>query len=174
MLKLRDLHAWYGKSHVLHGVNLQVQAGEIVALLGRNGSGRSTTVKSVMGLVDARGSATWNGQALLGRKPFEIAHLGLGYVPETTAAAVGHEALQRRRSNDPGHEENIAFHEPAPPDRPTPGDAADHRDRQAALIGAREIAADERTSLPFRLPRKACNQGIEGRKREIRRCTQAE
>jgi branched-chain amino acid transport system ATP-binding protein len=82
MLQLKDLHAWYGKSHVLHGVNLQVRPGEIVALLGRNGSGRSTTVKAVMGLVDAQGSATWNGQALLGRKPFEIAHLGLGYVPE--------------------------------------------------------------------------------------------
>ena len=82
MLQLKDLNAWYGKSHVLHGVNLQVQPGEIVALLGRNGSGRSTTVKAVMGLVDAQGSVSWNGQGLLGRKPFEIAHLGLGYVPE--------------------------------------------------------------------------------------------
>ena len=82
MLELRDLHAWYGKSHVLHGVSLQVMPGEIVALLGRNGSGRSTTVKAVMGLVDAKGSVTWNGRELIGRKPFEIAHLGLGYVPE--------------------------------------------------------------------------------------------
>ena len=82
MLQLKELNAWYGKSHVLHGVNLQVQPGEIVAVLGRNGSGRSTTVKAVMGLVDAQGSVSWNGQGLLGRKPFEIAHLGLGYVPE--------------------------------------------------------------------------------------------
>ena len=82
MLQLQDLHAWYGKSHVLHGVTLHVNPGEIVALLGRNGSGRSTTVKAVMGLVDAKGSVSWNGQSLIGRKPFEIAHLGLGYVPE--------------------------------------------------------------------------------------------
>jgi branched-chain amino acid transport system ATP-binding protein len=82
MLQLTDLNAWYGKSHVLHGVALHVRPGEIVALLGRNGSGRSTTVKAVMGLVDAKGSARWNDVELLGRKPFEIAHLGLGYVPE--------------------------------------------------------------------------------------------
>jgi branched-chain amino acid transport system ATP-binding protein len=82
MLQLDALNAWYGKSHVLHGVTLHVQPGEIVALLGRNGSGRSTTVKAVMGLVDAKGSARWNGDELLGRKPFEIAHRGLGYVPE--------------------------------------------------------------------------------------------
>jgi branched-chain amino acid transport system ATP-binding protein len=83
MLHLKDLHAWYGKSHVLHGVSLQVRPGEIVALLGRNGSGRSTTVKAVMGLVQADGAAVWNGHALLGRKPFEIAQLGLGCVPES-------------------------------------------------------------------------------------------
>ncbi len=82
MLKIRDLHAWYGKSHVLHGVTLQVNPGEIVALLGRNGSGRSTTVKAVMGLIHAEGSVQWNGRELIGSKPFEIAQLGLGYVPE--------------------------------------------------------------------------------------------
>ena len=83
MLKIDQLHAFYGKSHVLHGVNLEVGAGEIVALLGRNGSGRSTTAKAIMGLVDWQGSITWKDQPLTGRKTYEIAHLGLGYVPES-------------------------------------------------------------------------------------------
>ena len=83
MLKVDQLHAYYGKSHVLHGVNFHVAPGEIVALLGRNGSGRSTTAKAIMGMVHAEGSVDWKGQSLLGRKPFEIAHLGLGYVPES-------------------------------------------------------------------------------------------
>ena len=83
MLKVDQLHAYYGKSHVLHGVNFDVRPGEIVALLGRNGSGRSTTAKAIMGMVHAEGSVDWKGQSLLGRKPFEIAHLGLGYVPES-------------------------------------------------------------------------------------------
>ncbi len=82
MLALNDVHAFYGKSHILHGVNFHVGAGEIVALLGRNGSGRSTTVKAIMGLVDARGSVRWREQELVGRKAFEIAHAGIGYVPE--------------------------------------------------------------------------------------------
>jgi len=82
MLQVQDLHAYYGKSHVLHGVSFSVGKGEIVALLGRNGSGRSTTAKAIMGLVDAQGSIDWLGQQIIGRKPFEIAHLGLGYVPE--------------------------------------------------------------------------------------------
>jgi branched-chain amino acid transport system ATP-binding protein len=82
MLKVENLHAFYGKSHVLHGVSFGVQPGEIVALLGRNGSGRSTTAKAIMGLVDCEGSVLWNGQDIQGRKTFEIAHLGLGYVPE--------------------------------------------------------------------------------------------
>lgn len=82
MLKVENLHAFYGKSHVLHGVHFDVKPGEIVGLLGRNGSGRSTTVKAVMGLVDAKGSVRWRDQEVLGRKAYEIAHLGLGYVPE--------------------------------------------------------------------------------------------
>jgi branched-chain amino acid transport system ATP-binding protein len=82
MLKIQNLHAYYGKSHVLHGVSFDVGQGEIVALLGRNGSGRSTTAKAIMGLVDCEGSIEWKGQAIQGRKPFEVAHLGLGYVPE--------------------------------------------------------------------------------------------
>ena len=83
MLKINHLHAWYGQSHVLHGVSLNVGAGEIVTLLGRNGSGRSTTAKAIMGLVQAQGSITWNGHNLVGKKTFEIAQLGLGYVPES-------------------------------------------------------------------------------------------
>ena len=82
MLSLHNLHAFYGKSHVLHGVHFEVRPGEIVALLGRNGSGRSTTVKTIMGLVDGTGSVKWKGSEILGRKAFEIAHAGIGYVPE--------------------------------------------------------------------------------------------
>ncbi|GAA4339334.1 ABC transporter ATP-binding protein [Variovorax defluvii] len=82
MLKLEDIHAYYGKSHVLHGVSFGVNAGEIVALLGRNGSGRSTTAKAIMGLVHAEGGLHWKGQDILRRKAYEIAHLGIGYVPE--------------------------------------------------------------------------------------------
>jgi branched-chain amino acid transport system ATP-binding protein len=82
MLKLENVHAFYGKSHVLHGVNLEVGQGEIVALLGRNGVGRSTTVKTIMGLVHGTGTVNWSGDQILGRKAFEIAHKGIGYVPE--------------------------------------------------------------------------------------------
>ncbi|MEX1165899.1 MAG: ATP-binding cassette domain-containing protein, partial [Hydrogenophaga sp.] len=82
MLEIKDLHAYYGKSHVLHGVSFDVGKGEIVALMGRNGSGRSTTAKAIMGLVDCTGALQWRGQSIQGKKPFEIAHLGLGYVPE--------------------------------------------------------------------------------------------
>ena len=82
MLEIQDLHAYYGKSHVLHGVQFSVGKGEIVALLGRNGSGRSTTAKAVMGMVECTGSVDFKGQQTAGRKPYEIAHLGIGYVPE--------------------------------------------------------------------------------------------
>ena len=82
MLEVENLHAYYGKSHVLHGVNFTVGEGEIVCLLGRNGSGRSTTAKAIMGLVQASGSVRWRGQPLLGKPPHDIAQLGLGYVPE--------------------------------------------------------------------------------------------
>ena len=67
MLTLQEVHAYYGKSHVLHGVNFDVRGGEIVALLGRNGSGRSTTVKAIMGLVDCAGSVQFKGQEVLGQ-----------------------------------------------------------------------------------------------------------
>jgi len=82
MLQLTGLHAYYGKSHILHGVDMKVGEGEIVALLGRNGSGRSTTVKSIMGLVRGEGSVTFRDQEILGHHAFDIAHRGIGYVPE--------------------------------------------------------------------------------------------
>jgi len=82
ILDIHNLHAFYGKSHVLHGVEFQVGRGEIVALLGRNGSGRSTTAKAIMGMVDCSGKVGWMGKDIQGRKPYEIAHLGIGYVPE--------------------------------------------------------------------------------------------
>ena len=83
MLQINNLHAYYGKSHVLHGVDFAVNEGEIVALLGRNGSGRSTTAKAIMGLVDWEGDIRWKAQALHGQKTYEVAHLGIGYVPES-------------------------------------------------------------------------------------------
>jgi branched-chain amino acid transport system ATP-binding protein len=82
MLKLDNVHAFYGKSHVLHGVHFEVRPGEIISLLGRNGSGRSTTVKTIMGLVDGTGSIEWQGELILGHHAFDIAHRGIGYVPE--------------------------------------------------------------------------------------------
>ena len=83
MLKIENLHAYYGKSHVLHGVSFGIEPGEIVELLGRNGSGRSTTAKAIMGLVDWEGTIAWKGGDLVGKKAYEIAHLGIGYVPES-------------------------------------------------------------------------------------------
>ena len=82
MLTVRDLHAFYGKSHILHGVNLDVGEGEIVSLLGRNGVGRSTTIKAIMGGVDARGSVRFRDEELCGLPPYIVARRGLGYVPE--------------------------------------------------------------------------------------------
>ncbi len=82
MLKVTDLHAYYGKSHILRGVNIAIEEGEIVSLLGRNGVGRSTTVKSIMGEVEPRGSIIFNNREIAGKKSFEIAKLGIGYVPE--------------------------------------------------------------------------------------------
>jgi branched-chain amino acid transport system ATP-binding protein len=82
MLVINNLHAFYGKSHVLHGVSFNVQPGEIVALLGRNGSGRSTTAKAIMGLVHCEGSILWKDGEIVGKPAYKVAHLGIGYVPE--------------------------------------------------------------------------------------------
>lgn len=85
LLKVENLQAYYGKSHILHGVNLTVHAGEVVALLGRNGVGRSTMLKAIMGLVAAQGNISFKDQAILGLKTFQIAMAGIGYVPENRA-----------------------------------------------------------------------------------------
>ena len=82
MLEVRDLHAYYGKSHILQGVDMHIDAGEVVSLLGRNGVGRSTTVKAIMGEVRPQGSIKFEGCNIAGLPSYRIAHLGLGYVPE--------------------------------------------------------------------------------------------
>jgi branched-chain amino acid transport system ATP-binding protein len=82
LLQVQDLHAFYGKSHILHGVTFDIGAGEIVSMLGRNGVGRSTTIKAIMGDVAPRGSIRFRDREIAGMKPHQIARLGLGYVPE--------------------------------------------------------------------------------------------
>ena len=76
------MHAYYGKSHILQGVNLHIDEGEIVALLGRNGVGRSTTCKSIIGEVVPTGSVSFKGSEIAGKPAFEVANLGIGYIPE--------------------------------------------------------------------------------------------
>jgi branched-chain amino acid transport system ATP-binding protein len=83
LLDVADVHAYYGKSHILHGVTFRVEEGEIVGLLGRNGVGRSTTIKAIMGDVPPRGSIRFKGSEIVGLKPHQTARRGLGYVPET-------------------------------------------------------------------------------------------
>ena len=82
ILEVTDLHAYYGQSHILHGVDLCVDDGEIVSLLGRNGVGRSTACKAIMGLVVAQGTVKFRGQNIAGLRPDQVAHCGIGYVPE--------------------------------------------------------------------------------------------
>tara|TARA_Y100001935_G_C17228846_1_gene469263 strand:+ start:249 stop:944 length:696 start_codon:yes stop_codon:yes gene_type:complete len=82
MLKINNLNAYYGKSHILQGVDLEVKNGEIVSLLGRNGVGRSTMIKCIMGLVKSEGSIVFNGIEIIKKNIHEISNMGLGYVPE--------------------------------------------------------------------------------------------
>ena len=83
MLQLSQIHSFYGKSHVLHGVSLVMAENEIVTLLGRNGVGKTTTLKSIMGLVDVRsGSIFYKNENIVGKKPYDVFHLGMGYVPQ--------------------------------------------------------------------------------------------
>ncbi|HEU4816886.1 MULTISPECIES: ABC transporter ATP-binding protein [unclassified Janthinobacterium] len=82
-LEISQLHTWYGESHILHDVNLKVEQGEVVTLLGRNGAGRTTTLRAIMGLTGARtGSIKVNGSEAIGLATHKIAHLGIGYCPE--------------------------------------------------------------------------------------------
>jgi len=83
MIVVKDIHSYYGKSHILHGVSLELKQGELVCLLGRNGVGKSTTLKSIMGIVrPTQGSIRFDGKELVGSRPYQIARLGVGYVPE--------------------------------------------------------------------------------------------
>jgi len=83
VLEVRNIHSYYGKSHILHGVSLDLKEGELVCLLGRNGVGKSTTLKSIIGVVQPKqGSIRFHDQELIGKEPFKIARLGVGYVPE--------------------------------------------------------------------------------------------
>ncbi len=106
MLEVRDLHAYYGKSHILQGVNFHVSQGEIVSLLGRNGVGRSTTIKAVMGDVDRTGSIQFKGQEIAHFKPHQVARCGLGYVPENRdifpSLTVRENLLMGMKSTKPG------------------------------------------------------------------------
>jgi len=90
MLRVADLHAFYGESHVLHGIDLQVNRGELVTLLGRNGAGRTTTLKAILGLVGRRtGTITFNGEQIVSAAPHRIARLGIGYCPEERGIFAG-------------------------------------------------------------------------------------
>src|SRR5437870_7200823 len=83
LLEVRDLHAWYGESHILHGVDFEIRRGELVTLLGRNGAGKTTTLKSIMGIVGKRtGSITFGGQETVGQPSDRIARQGIAYCPE--------------------------------------------------------------------------------------------
>ena len=83
MLEVKNLNAYYGKSHILQGVTLNIKQGEVVSLLGRNGVGRSTAIKSIMGMVDIEGSILFNGKEIVGKKIHQISNLGIGYVSES-------------------------------------------------------------------------------------------
>lgn len=83
MLEVENLHAWYGESHVLHGVNFNIRRGEVVTLLGRNGAGKTTTLRSILGIIrKCTGSVRFGGTELIGMSPHKIPRLGIGYVPE--------------------------------------------------------------------------------------------
>jgi branched-chain amino acid transport system ATP-binding protein len=89
LMRVRDLHAFYGKSHIIQGLDLDVGPGEIVSVLGRNGVGRSTMLKAIMGDVDVEGSVEFAGREMVGLQPYEIARRGLGYVPENREVFAG-------------------------------------------------------------------------------------
>lgn len=90
MLSVRDLHAWYGESHILHGISFEVNEGEVVTLLGRNGAGRTTTLRAILGMTDrCKGHIEVNGQDVMALPEHRIAHLGIGYCPEERGIFAG-------------------------------------------------------------------------------------
>ncbi len=98
MLEIRNLHAWYGRSHVLHGIDLEIRRGEIVALIGRNGAGKTTTLKTVMGLIETRsGEARFAGEDILPRAAHARYALGIAYVPEERRIVPGLSVLENLR-----------------------------------------------------------------------------
>ena len=89
MLKLEGVHAYYGTSHILHGIDLSIEQGETVTLLGRNGAGKTTTMRTIMGLLRPKeGQVIFRGEVISGHKPFQIARKGIAYVPEERAIFV--------------------------------------------------------------------------------------
>ena len=106
MIEVKDLHAYYGSSHILQGLNLEVNEGEIVSLLGRNGVGRSTTCKTIMGLVPPQGSIMYQGQEIAGLKPHLIARQGIGFVPEDRWIFPGLTVLQNLELGLKGRSDN--------------------------------------------------------------------
>jgi len=113
MLEVKDIHSYYGKSHVLQGVSLSLSEGELVCLLGRNGVGKSTTLKSIMGLVKpSEGNILFRGQELIGKQPYEVARLGVGYVPEDRRifrSLTVHENLLMGMRNAKGSDRNTGW-----------------------------------------------------------------
>jgi branched-chain amino acid transport system ATP-binding protein len=89
LMRVRDLHAFYGKSHIIQGVDLDIEGREIVSVLGRNGVGRSTMLKAIMGDIEVQGSIVFAGRQIVGLQPYEIARRGLGYVPENRDVFAG-------------------------------------------------------------------------------------
>ncbi|MBY0573084.1 MAG: ABC transporter ATP-binding protein [Undibacterium sp.] len=106
LLSVQDLHAFYGKSHVLQGVNFHLEKGEILALLGRNGAGRSTTLKAIVGQARAQGCVQFKGEAILGLASFEIARKGIAYVPEGRDVFAG---LSVEQNLELGRKTNSSF-----------------------------------------------------------------
>jgi branched-chain amino acid transport system ATP-binding protein len=121
-LEIKDLHAWYGESHILHGVDLTVNRGEVVTLLGRNGAGRTTTMRAIMGLTGARkGSIKINGNETIGLPTHKIAHYGIGYCPEErdllVAVVRGKPAAAARAGGRQRHERGRDLRDVPEPER---------------------------------------------------------
>ena len=105
MLEVKGLNAWYGESHILHGVDFEVREGEVVTLLGRNGAGKTTTLKSIMGLVDRRaGSVTFRGAETIGLRPDRIARAGIALCPEERGIFAALELHAALAASDQAHD----------------------------------------------------------------------